>query len=177
MANNLDLSPDGQLTFSLAALRGLEHEGRAESGHHLVPGVFFSLDPQSGNHVDIESHPGELMVMRLGVDQPGRWLTLNMGIGGADFSACKIVGFACKSDAPVTTTFKVCIRSGTDEGHRDVFFGKTVVSYPKTSLHLDVLELEANPDIPARAPWRELVVFFEIAPAEIALRDFRLIVI
>lgn len=177
MANNLDLSPDGQLAFSLAALRGLDFSGPAANGSHLVPGIFFSLDPEAANTVQVASHPGELLRVALGVERPGRWLTLNMGIGGADLSDCKIVGFACKSDAPVTTTCRVSIRSGAEGGHRDVFFAKTVVSYPTTSLHLDVLELEANPDIPARAPWRELVIFFEIAPVEINLRDFRLIVI
>ena len=177
MANNLDLSPDGQLAYSLTALRGLDFTGPAENGRHIVPGIFFSLDPQSANRVDIASHPGELMTMRLGVDRPGRWLTLNMGVGGADFSACKIIGFAARTDAPVTTTCKVCIRSGVEGGHRDVFFPKALVCYPKTALHLDVMELEANPDIPPRAPWRELVIFFEIASVEINFRDFRLIVI
>ena len=177
MANNLDLSPDGQLAFSLATLRGLDFAGPAPDGFHVVPGIFFSLDPEAGSTVQIESRPGELMTIRLGADRPGRWLTLNLGIGGADFSGCKIVGFACKSDAPMTSTFRVSVRSGTAEGHRDDFFPKTVVSYPKTALHLDVLDLEANPAFPARAPWRELVVFFEVATAEIALRDFRFIAI
>ncbi len=177
MTNNLDLSPDGQLTFALAALRGLDHAGRAESQRHLVPGIFFSLDPESQNRVDVESHPGDLMTIRIGVDKPGRWLTLNMGVGGADFSVCKIIGFACKSDAPVTATCRVCLRSGIEGGHHDAFFAKTLVSYPKTSLHLDVLELDTNPDIPARASWRELVIFFEPVSQEIVLRDFRLIVI
>lgn len=177
MANNLDLSPDGQLAYSLTALRGLDFTGQAENRRHVVPGVSFSLDPDSTNRVDVESRPGELMTMRLGVVQPGRWLTLNMGLGGADYSACKIVGFAARVDAPVTTTCKVCVRSGVEGGHRDVFFPKAMVCYPTTSLHLDVLELEANPDIPPRAPWRELVIFFEIASIEINLRDFRLIVI
>lgn len=177
MPNNLDLSADGQLAFSLAALRGLDFAGPAENGQHLVPGIFFSLDPEAGNTVQIASRPGELMTIRLGVDRPGRWLTLNLGIGGADLSGCKIVGFACKSDAPLTSTCRVSVRSGTADGYRDAFFPKTVVSYPKTSLHLDVMELEVNPDIPPRAPWRELVVFFEIATAEIALRDFRFIAI
>ena len=177
MPNNIDLSPDGQLAFSLAGLRGLDFAGPAGNGWHLVPGIFFSLDPEAGNTVEVASLPGELMTIRLGVDRPGRWLSLNLGIGGADLSGCKIVGFACKSDAPVTATCRVSLRSGTADGHRDAFFPKTVVSYPRTSLHLDVLELEGNPDIPARAPWRELVIFFEIATAEIALRDFRFIAI
>ena len=177
MANNLEISPDGQMAFSLASLRGLEYSGPAQNGQHLVPGVFFSIDPESSNTVAVESHPGELMKFRLQVDQPGRWLSLNMGVGSADFSDCKIVGFACKMDAPVTTAFRVCLRSGGEDGHRDAFFPKTVVAYPKTALHLDVMEIEANPDIRVKAPWRELVIFFPRENCEINMRDFRLIVI
>ncbi len=177
MPNNLDLTPDAQLSFSLAALRGLDFAGPVENGRHLVPGIFFSLDPEATHQVEVASRPGELMDIKLVVDRPGRWLSLNFGIGGADFSGCKIVGFACKSEAPVTTTYRVSIRSGTDAGHRDAFFPKQIVSYPKTALHLDVLDLEASPGIPARAPWRELVIFFDRASAEIKLRDFRFFVI
>jgi hypothetical protein len=177
MANNLDLSPDGQMAFSMAALRGLEFAGPAVTGQHLVPGVFFSIDPESTNTVSVESRPGELMTFKLGVDKPGRWLTLNMGVGAADLSACKIVGFACKLDAPVTTSFRVCLRSGGEGGHKDVFFPKTVVAYPKTALHLDVMEIESNADIRVQAPWRELVIFFPRESCEINLRDFRLIII
>ena len=114
-----------------------------------------------------------MMTIRLGVEQPGRWLTLNLAIGTADLSGCSIVGFACKSDAAVTTTSRVCLRRGVEGGLRDVFFAKTVVSFPKTALHLDVLDLGANPELASPAPWRELVMFFEIASAEICLRDFR----
>ena len=177
MANNLDLAPDSQLAFALAALRGMEFAGPVDSGQQLVPGIFFGLDPEANNTVQIDSRPGDLMTMRFQVDRPGRWLTLNLGIGGADLSACKIIGFVCKSDAPMTATCRVSVRSGVEGGHRDAFFVKTMVSYPTTSLHLDVLELEGHPDIPTRAPWREVVMFFEVATSEIALRDFRLIVI
>lgn len=177
MANNLDVSPDGQMAFALTALRGLDYAGPAANGQHLVPGIFFSLDPESNNTVDVTSRPGEMMSFRLGIDQPGRWLSLNMSAGSADFSACKIVGFACKLDAPVTTTFRVCLRSGGEGGHVDAFFPKTVVAYPKTALHLDVMEIEENPDIRVKAPWRELVMFFPREATEINMRDFRLIVI
>ena len=177
MANNLDLSPDGQLAFSLAALRGLDYAGPVVNGQHLVPGIFFSLDPDAENTAEVESRPGELMSFKIAVERPGRWMTLNMGIGSADLSACKIVGFACKLDAPATTTFRVCIRSGGEGGHKDVFFPKAVVAYPKTALHLDVMEIADYPDIGIRAPWREMVIFFQRETTHINLRDFRLIVI
>jgi len=173
MANNLDLSPDGQLAFALSGLRGMEHSGPVANGHHLVPGIFFSTDPESDNMVEVQSRPGSLMTMRFGVDKPGRWLSLNMGLGSADLTDAQILGFAARLDAPVTTTARICIRSGVEGGHRDVFFAKTLVAYPKTSLHLDVMELDKQPDIPRQAPWRELIIFFSRENAEITLHDFR----
>ena len=57
MANNLDLSPDGQLALSLAALRGLDYAGPVINGQHLVPGIFFSLDPDAEKTAEVESRP------------------------------------------------------------------------------------------------------------------------
>ncbi len=177
MENNLNLSPDGQLAYSLAALRALERSGPLEAGQHLVPGVFFSLDPETTNRVEVESRPGEILSARLVVEEPGRWLTLNLDLGRADLSGCGVVGFVAKSDSPGTTTCRVCLRSGTAEGPKDVFFPKTLVSFPKTALHLDVLQLDRHPEVPAQADWRELVFFFEVVSQTFNLRDFRLFVI
>jgi hypothetical protein len=177
MANDPILSPDGPLTITLANLRGLNYVGPAASGQNIVPGVFFSLDPETDNTVQVTSRSGELMDIRMEVARPGRWLALNLVVGGADLAGRKIVGFACTSDAREPTTFRVCLRSGTEGGHRDLFFPKTVMTDATTSLHLDVLELGSHPNIPVKAPWRDLVIFFQCKSAEIALRDFRLIVI
>jgi hypothetical protein len=178
VSNNLRLGPDGQLSHALNVLRGLEFAGPLETRQQIAPGIFFSLDPESSNAVEVISTPGQLMEISLIVEEPGRWLTLNMGLGAADLSACKIVGFACRTVAAVTTTCRVCIRSGIEGGgHKDVVFPKTLVAYPANSLHLDVLDLEANKDIPARAPWREIVIFFDIASTTITIEDFRLIMV
>ena len=108
MANNLDLSPDGQMAFSLAALRALDYAGPALTGQHLVPGVFFSLDPDSANTVDVTSVPGELMTLRLGVEKPGRWLTLNLGVHydwyGVPWDGNGQLGRAAPACAPTGTT-------------------------------------------------------------------------
>jgi hypothetical protein len=177
VANNLDLSPDAQLSFALNALRALEYSGTVAHTQNLVPGIAFAIDPKSKDTVHIESRPGELMDIRFGIEGPGRWLSLAMTIGKASLAGCKIVGFVCKSDAAVATTFRACIRSGLQTGHKDVYFNKTIVSYPATSIHLDAMELEANPEIPEAAPWRELVLFFKREPSQLSLRDLRVFII
>ena len=170
-------SPDSDLAATLAMLRGLDHSGSVAGGQHLVPGVFFSLDPAAAVTVDVQSRPGELMTFRLQVDRPGNWMTLNMGVGGASFAGCKVVGFACRLEATEATTFNVCLRSGDAAGHRDVYFPKTVVAGQDTSIHLDVIEIGTNPGILPEAGWRELMFFFPGESCEITLRDLRLIVI
>ena len=154
-----------------------EYSGPVQSEQRLVPGIFFSSDPEVSNTIHVESRPGELMTFRFDVDQPGRWLSLSMAVGSADFSGCKIAGFACKLDAPATSIFRACLRSGEEGGPRDVFFPKSVVAYPKTALHLDVLEFDTHPNIRLQAPWREFVIFFPVESAEINLRDLRFFVI
>jgi hypothetical protein len=177
MDNNLSFTPDGQLAFSLQALRGLTQAGRLGHNQHIVPGIFFSVDPDSSNHVEIDSQPGDLMRLRLVVGTPGRWLSLNLDAGRADLTDCGLVGFVLRSSAPVTATCRVCLRSGTEAGVSDAYFAKTVVSFPKTALHLDVLELDQHPQIPRKANWRELIFLFEVTSQEIHLQDLRFFVI
>ncbi len=177
MATTVDTTPDSHLAQTLAALRGLEFAGQAGDQQHLVPGVFFSLDPQAKNTVDVVSRPGELLDIRLTVERPGRWLSLNLGVGPADLTGCKIVGFACKCDAKVATTFRICLRSGHAGGHHDAFFPKIISADPQTALHLDILDISTQTGIPETAPWRELVIFFQCESHEISLRDFRFLAI
>lgn len=177
MADPQSLPPDTELNVLMANLRGLTYSGPAVHDQHLVQGVFFSLDPAAVNTVTVDSVPGQLMKIGLAVERPGRWLTLNIGMGPAEFSHSTLVGFACKSRGAKPVSLRVSLRSGIEGSHSDAFFSKTVMTFPETSVHLDVLELAANPDIPAKAIWREIVIFFESETQEIDLQDFRLIVI
>lgn len=177
MEHNLVLSPDGEVSFALKTLRELAWSGPLAGGQHLVPGVFFSIDPESDNQVEVESHPGQMLTARSLVERPGRWLSLNLGLGPADLTGCAIVGLALQTDAPVTVTFRPCLRSGTAEGVRDCFFGKTVVAYPRTALHLDVLQLDRHPEVPRQADWRELIFFLEVASQELSIRDCRVFIL
>lgn len=177
MDDNLVISADGEIAFVLKALRALDFSGALTQGQHLVPGAFFSVDPESDNQVEVESRPGQMLTARSIVDKPGRWLSLNLGLGPADLSDCGIIGVALKTDAPGTTSCRICLRSGGPEGMRDVFFPKTLISFPKTALHLDVLQLDRHSELPRRADWRELIFFFEVVSQEISLRDARVFIL
>ena len=171
------MTPDAHLAATLNALRGLTFDGTAADTQHLVPGVFFSADPQGQVTVQASSRPGMLLNFRVQVDRPGRWLSLNMGVGSADLTDARIVSFACKADARATTAFRVCLRSGTEGGFRDVLFAKPVICGPDTAVHMDVLSLATTPEVPRQAPWRELVIFLDRDPQDVTLHDFRLTIL
>jgi hypothetical protein len=176
MAQAIDQTPDSHLAATLTALRGLTFDGFVADTQHLVPGVFFSLDPEGKTAVHVDSLPGNLLAMRVEVERPGRWLSLNMGVGDANLAGCRIVSFACKSDARTGTQFRVCLRSGVAGGYRDAFFPKTVICGAGTSIHMDVLDLTKH-DVPIDAPWREIVIFFEPYSMALTLQDFRLTIL
>jgi len=88
-----------------------------------------------------------------------------------------LLGLACRSTAPASTTFRPCLRNGTAEGFSDLFFRKTAIAYAEPSLHLDALLTEAHPDLTLAAPWRELVLFFRPETGAIDLQDLRLFTI
>lgn len=167
---------DSHLAATLNALRGLSYDGVAADTQHLVPGVFFSLDPEGKTTVHVDSQPGSLLAMRMEVERPGRWLSLNLRVGDANLTDCRVASFACKSQAREETRFRVCLRSGLPGGYRDVFFPKTVNCSPDTTVHMDLLEL-ARHDLPFEAPWREIVIFFECEAMALVLHDFRLTMI
>ncbi|MBI1171864.1 hypothetical protein GC209_10710 [bacterium] len=175
--NNLDVSADAQANFSLGTLRAHTTSGKVISGKHIVPGVFFSIDSKSSDSVDIDSKPGDMMSIRVTSSGTGRWLTLHLSLGAVDFSETSVVGFMLRSQSDSTSTLRACVRSGIEGGHVDALFAKTIVSFPKSAVHLDMLELELNPDVPTKARWRELVFFLRRENAEILIKDLRVFVI
>ncbi len=88
-----------------------------------------------------------------------------------------LLGLACRSTAPASTTFRPCLRTGAAEGFSDLFFRKTAIAYAEPSLHLDALLSESHPDLTLPAPWRELVLFFRPETGAIDLQDLRLFTI
>lgn len=165
------------MVFTLAALRALDFTGPAVSGQHLVQGVFFAYETTGADVLQIDSRPGSLVGFRIGDTPPGRWLTLHFVIGIADYTACQMIGFACRARADSPATIRVCLRSGVEAGHRDVVIGKPVVTGPQGSLHFETLKFDDSPTLPLTAPWREVVLFFQTDTPAITLQDFRLIVI
>jgi len=178
MIHNLHLGPEADASHALALLRAMEMDAPVEPGQHLVPGLFFSCDPDGEVRIQCRSRPDHLLDITLDVARPGRWLALHLALGPVDLTGRQAVGFICKSQSPVTTTFQPCLRSGREgEGFTDQFFRKSVLTFGHPGLHLDTILPETIPSMPVRAPWRELVFFFRPETSHIDLQDLRLFII
>jgi hypothetical protein len=174
MEHNVDFGAEAQANHALAVLRALDLDCQPTVGERFAPGVFLSMDPESDTQASLTSTPGELLNLEMTTAHPGRWLSLNIELGECDLSQRDVMGFMCKTRANETITFRACLRSGQDEGFQDAFFGKRVISYGAASTHADLIKLAERDDIPAQAPWRELVLFFPPDLRQVTLTDLSL---
>lgn len=179
MTHSLDLGPEAGVNSTLATLRALDRAAAPLApGEPLVPGVFMDFDPDARIQAEVESRPGTLLSARFTVKGTPRWMALHFQLGEIDLSDRMLLGLACRSTAPASTTFRPCLRTGAAEGgFSDLFFRKTAIAYAEPSLHLDALLSESHPDLILPAPWRELVLFFRPETGAIDLQDLRLFTI
>lgn len=175
MTHSLDLGPEAAGNSLLASLRLLERPTAPLAPHDpLVPGVFFNFDPDATIRAEVESRPGSLLSAQFTVEGTARWMALHIQLGEIDLSDKMIIGLACRSMAPSSTTFRPCLRTPGEGDFSDTFFRKTAISYAEPSLHLDALQIETHPELSIPAPWRELILFFRPETGEIDLQDMRL---
>ncbi len=175
MMDNLDFGITADANHALAVLRGMEISDTLAADQHFAPGIFLSVDPESDTKVRLTSAPGRLCDLDCTTKRPGRWLSLNVELGACDLSRCSVLTLMCKSRAPHTLTFRACLRSGYEGGFVDAFFQKRVIAYGEESVHADVMKPGARDDVPATAPWRELILFFPADLHQITLTDLALV--
>ncbi|NVO25735.1 hypothetical protein [Donghicola mangrovi] len=144
------------------------------AGEDIVSGVFMAFDPEAPTKAEVQSKPGKLISAKFKVDGTARWLGLHIKLGNMDLSKSMIFGIACRSQAPRSTTFRPCLRSGGPNGFKDTFFKKVAIAYSEESLHLDALQIDQNADLMAPADWRELILFIRPETGSLELNDLRL---
>ncbi|MFT3691457.1 hypothetical protein [Paenirhodobacter sp.] len=179
MTDSLHLGPDAQVNHAIASLRSLSVDMPLTDGARIAPGVFLSVDSETGGQVAGNVVTGGDGLLRLSytIDKRPRWLALHVAMGGVDLSQASVFGVVCKSRAPEAATFRICLRSATADGFTDTFLPKHVVAFAADSTHLDLLRLEGHPDVPARAAWRELILFFQTTSATFDIRDLRVFIV
>lgn len=179
MANNILLGPDAQVRFSLQKLRAHQGQGKiAGERTPIMDGVFLSTDPDAGVTGEYHASRDNLLKLRM---RPGRgqarWQGLHVIVGPLDLSDAAVIGVVARSQAPSSFTTRVCLRSGGDGQFIDTFFPKTMVSFAQPSTHLDILEIAKLPELPQRAQWRDLILFFQGSNVDLDLLDLRFFVV
>ena len=143
----------------------------------LGPGLMLRLDPQARATGHWSSPEGRLLELHLRISAPGAWFGLHLALPEdlPPLTKVRWIGLAARSGATRAAAIRVCLRSGLAEGgFRDTFFPLHLLSQGRLGDHHDLLAPAQHPDLPATAPWRELVLF--LPPAEDldwALHDLR----
>lgn len=173
-ATDLELA---SATERLNELRGL-YRPRAVplSEEPLVPGLRFRLDPEAGFEGVWHSPRGRLVSLQARPERPGRWLGLHLELGPLPLENVQFLGVVARLAAPRPAAIRMALRSGREDGgFSDQFFQRHLLAQPGEADHLDMISPDRMPDIPATAPWRELVLFFPPTEhLEVSLHDLRI---
>jgi hypothetical protein len=174
VVSNNSFGPEAGINYTSFVLGRTSLSGKMVPRVDLVPGAFISYDPEGEVSGDFTSSEGDLLSLSYRVNKPVRWIALHFVMGDVDFSGCDLLGIVVKSQAPTATTYRVCVRSGTEEGFEDCFFSKHVVGFSEKSTHIDLIRLDKSEGIvPLRAPWREIILFFKAVDQDLTINDFK----
>ncbi|WP_304615986.1 hypothetical protein [Paracoccus sp. (in: a-proteobacteria)] len=174
------LEPDARMRPMLNEIRQQDHHGVIGPGDNPVGhDAFLSLDPEAGITGRFASRPGQIIELEL---QPAfgiqpRWQGLHLPLGPVDLSDAAAFGLIARSVAPLSMTTRICLRSGVGADIVDVFLPRLMVSYDQPSLHHDLIEPAAMPDLPQQADWRDLILFFRPGPVRLTVLDLRLFLV
>ena len=126
----------------------------------LPHGLAFHVDPDAGMTGRWQSPRGRLLELTTTPKAPGKWLGLHLTLPLTDLSGLTWIGIAARSAAGSAMAVRVCLRSGRAEGgFHDEFFDRQILSQPAESDHVDLLAPDRRPNLPQKAPWREIILF------------------
>lgn len=162
------------LAPGLARLRDSRADGPlAATETAFVPGIALHADPGLALAGRFRSPAGRLLELEATPGGTG-WIGLHVALDTASLPETGWLGLACQSAAAARIVVRPCLRSGTGTGFADTFFPRHILAEPEAQSHVDALPLATTPDLPADAPWRELVLFLPGAPFTWHLHDLRI---
>ena len=159
-------------------MRAREAQGTLSSDLRFARGFKLHADPALELAGDYRSPRGRLLDFdaRTGPN-PGGWVGLHLALRVDDLSGMGVVGFAARMAAPEALVVRACLRSGTDAGFTDCFFDKHMLFRAEEAGHVDALQISERPDLPMRAPWREVILFLPTRAFKLSLIDMRVFVV
>lgn len=162
------------LAPGLAHLRDSRAEGPlAATETVFAPGVALHADPGLALTGRFRSPAGRLIELEATSGGAG-WIGLHVALDAPSLPEAGWLGLACQSAAAGRIVVRPCLRSGTEGGFADTFFPRHILAEPEAQSHVDALPLATTPDLPADAPWRELVFFLPGATFTWHLHDLRI---
>ena len=176
MQDNFFLGPDANVRFTLQNLRAHESSGAIRTDRtHILNGISFGYSANGRIGGKYCSTPSNMLALSLtcGSRSAPAWQCMTITLGPMDLGAAAAVGLVARSTAPQSTLSRFTLRSGRGDDFVDQPFRKSLVSFASPSTHLDVIEIDAAPDLPRQAEWRDLILFFTPGPLEIELLDLR----
>jgi len=168
------------LNLPLNSLRGADLIGGALGDvTPLTPGLFLRRDPAGAIDGTWCSPARRLLELETRVAQAGDWLGLHLSLPLDDLAGIGWIGLVVRSAADQSLILRPCLRSGLAAGgFHDQFFPRHVLSQPGETDHHDLIAPDRLPDLPIRAPWRELILFLPPAHSiRWALHDLRVFVL
>lgn len=174
MTDSLATGADGQANHALSIWRNDQSEGYLGADVTFIPGFKLNADPALELQGKYRSPKGQILELDARTGQsPGSWVGLHLALPIDDLTHTGVIGFAARISAPEVLVARTCLRSGTKDGFQDSFFDKHILLRPEQASHVDALSVARRPDIPDRAPWRELVFFLPSKAFQLSLIDLR----
>lgn len=166
------------LTPSLAAFTQATSDGTISDITTFCPGFSLHADPGFGVGGTWRAPSDRVLELEITTQGPGDWLALHLRLERVKDLTGAWIGFACRHAAPQQQMIRPVLRSGpglgpnsgADDGFSDHFFAKHILSTPEPRNHLDAINLATTRTLPARARWRELVLFLPSPAPEQTLR-------
>lgn len=177
MTDSVALGADGQANHALTVLRQQELSGDLAQNVTFVPGVMMNADPELGLSGTWQSPDNRVLHFDASIQGLGNWLGLHISVPIQDTRGKGIIGFAARIQAPDIFIARASLRSGAENGFVDCFFDKHLLFTPDEATHVDALQLHQRDNIPATAPWREIVLFLPTESFKLDLLNLRVFVV
>lgn len=151
-------TPPPQVLDPLAVLRGSMIPPRPFEAGEVVPDIWWHIDPSIEALGTWESPRDRMLEVTTTLTTPGHFCALHLRVpfNPGDYA---YFGFVARTASDRALTTRVCLRTGTDTGHHDLFFPRDILSQQGQTDHIDMLAPAQIPDLPRYAPWRELILF------------------
>lgn len=176
MFSRRQMAPDQALNSRLAAWRGKARAGRLESHVALTEEMSLQADPALQLRGSYSAGKDSFLTLKAEMPGAGSWFALHISLP-PDTAAQPfgLLGYAARFRSEETHVISVALRSGQEAGFVDCFFDKHLLMRPEEACAHDALTPGAQRELPAYAPWRELVFFFPLKACRISLLDLRVI--